>query len=42
MERTHAPHTTTITPPLRAAGDSDPDLDEALRRARDPRKAAGR
>lgn len=41
MERTHAPHTATITP-LGAAGDSDPDMDEALRRARDPRKAVAR
>ncbi|WP_265540477.1 hypothetical protein [Streptomyces drozdowiczii] len=39
MERTQTLRTTTITMPPQAAGDSDPDMDEALRRARDPRKA---
>lgn len=42
MDRIQHPTPATITRPLSADGDSDPDMDEALRRAREPRKAVSR
>ncbi|MFE7624646.1 hypothetical protein [Streptomyces sp. NPDC057509] len=42
MDRIQHPTPATITRPLSADGDSDPDMDEALRRVREPRKAGAR